>query len=375
VAVGRDVGNDSFVTEIAGKPPSPEKRRGAWRVEIAVRIRELEHRLGVVEADDAPVVPERSTTRSSLRRADVRRAHMKAAHQALDHAREAIVRLNKWAQLRAWWTGTHLTAGWDAVHDAEAELVHLEREESVRAALPRLITWLQDVMPSGEERTRYERELADFIDGRKRLDRTVVRQAYRETIDANNERHANLRTFRNLLALVTAALALLLVALAAWHAANPNFVSLCGSPMEGAAPAGSESSAASAVRRCLTGSEPRPADVAEIELVGAVGGMLSIAFGLGAVRTPPSRYNPRPQQVALKPVAGATTGLIGVMLVQSDILIAPAGSPSETLLLAYAAIFGFAQHLLTQFVDKRAGELLGEQDAAASSTGAGTSPA
>jgi hypothetical protein len=57
----------------------------------------------------------------------------------------------------------------------------------------------------------------------------------------------------------------LLVALAAWHAANPNLVSLCGCPTAGATPAGSESSAATrAVRRFLTDSEARPADVAEI---------------------------------------------------------------------------------------------------------------
>jgi hypothetical protein len=88
-----------------------------------------------MEADDAPVVPERPTTRSVLRQANVRRARMKAAQQALDHARKAIASLDKGARLRAWWTGTHLTAGWDSVHDAEAELVNLEREESVRAAL------------------------------------------------------------------------------------------------------------------------------------------------------------------------------------------------------------------------------------------------
>ena len=51
--------------------------------------------------------------------------------------------------------------------------------------------------------------------------------------------------------------------------------------------------------------------------------------------------------------------LIGVFLVQSHILVQPAGTTSsESLFLAYAAIFGFSQQLLTQFVDKRAGKLL-----------------
>ena len=89
-----------------------------------------------------------------------------------------------------------------------------------------------------------------------------------------------------------------------------------------------------------------------------LGGLLSVAFGLGAVNVPPSRYNLRAAQAVLKPLTGAATALIGVLLVQSDILIAPAETPSESLLLAYAAIFGFSQQLLTQFVDRRASELM-----------------
>ena len=93
-------------------------------------------------------------------------------------------------------------------------------------------------------------------------------------------------------------------------------------------------------------------DVAEIQVVGALGGLLSIAFGLGKIGTPPPRYNPRPAQAALKPVAGAATALVGVLLIQ-------AGSPaSQSLLLAYAAAFGFGQRLLTQLVDQRASKLL-----------------
>jgi hypothetical protein len=229
----------------------------------------------------------------------------------------------------------------------------------VRASLPRLIAWIQQVMPTGDSQTRYERQLTDFMDKTSELDRTVVDQAYQDAIRANNEKHANLRVFRNLLAVVTAALAVLLVGLAVWHALNVNFVSLCGNVTPAAQTTGAAATANPA-RRCIDDSKSRAFDVAEIELIGAIGGLLSIAFGLGSVETPPSRYNPRPQQAALKPVAGAATGLIGVLLIQSDILIAPASTTSESLLLAYAAIFGFAQQLLTQFVDKRAGKLLGD---------------
>jgi hypothetical protein len=361
------------------KSPSPDSRRGVWRVEIAIRIRELEHRLRAAKIDppvapmpvplDETVVTETSAARITVQveqaappprtqEGDLRQAHIRAVHEALDDAAAAIEDRDWLTRLRGWWTGTYLTAGWESVHDAEAELVGLERDESARAALPGLLTWLSEVMPSGEERTRYETELRAFVDGSKPLDRTVVQQAYRDTIIANNEKHASLRAFRNLLALVSAGLAALLVALAIWHAINPNVVSLCGTSRANAT--------AGATPRCVTDAKSRPLDVAEIELVGAIGGLLSIAFGLGGAVVAPPRYNPRPQQALLKPIAGAATGLIGVMLIQSDILVAPAGNVSESLLLAYAAIFGVSQQLLTQFVDKRAGQLLGQKDAGGS---------
>jgi len=60
--------------------------------------------------------------------------------------------------------------------------------------------------------------------------------------------------------------------------------------------------------------------------------------------------------------SGAATAVIGVLLVQSGIVVSPAQSASEALFLAYAAVFGFSQQLLTRFVDKRAGKLLGVED-------------
>lgn len=350
-----------------------------------MRIRELAHRIEVVEKDSAPAAPQPGTARDETFTAAtdttvvtvhvkesrplaagapsaVRTAHLQAAKLALADSARAIADMTRWKRLRAWWTGTAVTAGWESVHDAEAELVNVEREDEVRASLPRLLAWIQQVMPSGDQRTRYEQQLTDFMNSAKPLDVTAVEQAYQDVIRANNEKHANLRAFRNLLAGVTAVLAATLVALAVWHALNVNFVSLCGRPATPSQTTGPTATAGTPSRRCLTGPKPTARDIAEIELVGAIGGLLSIAFGLGSVETPPSRYNPRPQQGALKPAAGAATALIGVLLVQSGVLIAPAASASESLLLAYAAIFGFAQQLLTQFVDKRAGKLLGDSD-------------
>lgn len=80
-------------------------------------------------------------------------------------------------------------------------------------------------------------------------------------------------------------------------------------------------------------------------------------------RSAPSRYDPKAWQALLKPVAGSATALIGVLLIQADILLGPSDSRSEALLLSYAALFGFSQQLLTRFIDKKAEALIGNEEA------------
>lgn len=327
----------------------PEVYKSVWRTEVAVRHNELLNRLTSIRFGE-----------NGAPRKETVGPHLKAARDALGDAHRAVDseagssprpgRRSAWRRRRedllAWWTGTAVTAGWEALHDAEGELAVVEGDDDVRSALPRLLAWIQQVMPDGDLRAQYQRVLTEYIK-RPPLDRTVVRQAYQDVQIANNDWHASLRGLRNRLLVVTGVLASVLMGIAAWHAINPNFISLCSS-----------NDAVAGARRCLTGDAPTGPDVLQVEVIGVIGGLLSLAFGLGAVKVPPTRYNLRAAQAALKPIAGAATALVGVLLVQSKILIAPAETPSESLLLAYAAIFGFSQQLLTQFVDRRAGELL-----------------
>jgi hypothetical protein len=367
------------VTESPGVALTDRKERhrkllkhAQWRTEVEVRLRELSHRLDVAIVVGPPAEAQQPFTetveavsgstrvtvsieqaggagRPSMTRSE-RASHVAAIEEALEDARRAI---DCDSSISAWLTGTAVTMAWESVHEAEGELVEIESEDVVRASLPRLLTWLREVVTDHKLLERYEVQLTAFMDNSKPLDRTVVRQAHHAATFANNERHAALRTFRNLLIAAISILAMLLIVLAAWHALNPHFVSLCGT-----GPGAASSAATSTVNQCLNGSTPTGRDLAEIEIVGAIGGLLSVAFALGSSTEAPSRYNVRAPQAALKPVAGAATALAGVLLVQSRILVAPPEGVSEALMLAYAFLFGFSQQLLTQFVDKRAGKLL-----------------
>lgn len=270
----------------------------------------------------------------------------------LDCAKEAVEQDKTCRQhVDAWWSGTSMTTGWESVHEAEFHLLALERDEDAQTALPWLLAWVRRAMDRGWAKSHHEKNLCRQIEEGK-LDRTQARQALREVAVANNARYANLRAFRNNLVLVTGLLALLIASLCIWHAIDPSVLSLCSGEGEEAS--------------CLRGTSPGGADVALVALVGALGGMLAIAFGLSKAKSPPSRFDPKAWLWLLKPVTGAATALIAVLLIQADVLLGPGDDHSEMLLLSYAAIFGFSQQLLTQFVDKRAESLIDADDASAS---------
>lgn len=307
--------------------------RGIWRTEVQLRINELRNRLAVLEASGKTNA---------------------AVEKCLDTAQAVLDAPSDWrGSMSAWWSGSAMTTAWGSVHEAEARLVADEGDEAVLAALPRLLDWVQRAM-NGEAKVRHENSLKQQIE-KGEPQPVAIQQAYYDVIAANSDRYSNLRAFRNTLVLVTSLLGALMLLLALVHLADPDFISLCTD-------AGTE-------RSCLAGEEPGRGDLLALLLLGAVGGLLAIAFGLAETHSPPSRYDPKTWQLILKPVAGAATALAGVLLVQSDVVVGPTSTPSEALFLGYAIIFGFSQQLLTRFVDKRAGALV-ESDGKSGSEGA-----
>lgn len=308
-------------------------RHGIWRAEVEVRVYELSHRLAAAIA----------SRRLSKRREAAKGAVEISLEKARDQLRPPGTR---WEGLVSWWTGDTIATAWEAVHEAEVRLVCLERNKAVKANLPWLLLWIRNAMEKSERRSNYEKDLEDQEKKNTPPDRTKIEQAYRDVIVVNSERYANLRSFRNNLILVTGILLGLVCGLVLWHWLNVDVMALCSSKSKGA------------LGPCLDGTKSHRWDLALVAVVGAVGGMLAIAFGLANTEALPSRYDPRVWQVLLKPVAGAATALAGVLLIQSDLLISPAGTRSESVLLAYALLFGFSQQLFTQFVDKQAGSLI-----------------
>ena len=151
--------------------------------------------------------------------------------------------------------------------------------------------------------------------------------------------------FRNAVVVTSAALAVMLGIAVVWHLLETNFLSLCG-----------------ATGRCLDGGKrSHGIDVAEVVGVGLLAGLLAGLLNLGSLTNVSSPYalDLLRVQVLLKAVAGATTALLGILLLQSG-LIVDAASTTGAAMLAYAALFGYSQEVFTRVVDRQASSLLGK---------------
>ena len=372
-------------------PAPPGAMRGLWRTEIALRVSDLGARLALAQAaapaaqpdadraggrrrqrrrrdvgfltlarvagaiggagfaSPAPSVPQPAEPAAAAvppLAAAVRDQHTAATQRALGDAVATITARHRlWRRVREWASGEAITAAWESVHQAERELAAIETDAEALAALPQLRSWMRQVMSDRDLLSSYEQTFDDAVRAHRAPDRSTLRQAYQDAITANVDWHSSLRAFRNTLFCLGALLGLLLVGLGVWHLLNTGVVPLCSSDSR-------------PICFGTTGRTSPARVIFEIELVGMIGGLLGTAFLLGRLEQAPSRYNLLAPQIVLKAVGGAATALIGVVLVESELIVAPAGGRSTAVLLAYAALFGFSQQLLTQFVDRRANDLL-----------------
>jgi hypothetical protein len=323
--------------------PGTVTRGGAWRAEVDARIGELEDRLAAVCNPPAG----KGTIGCADPKSDA------AAREAIEgrvrvELEKAVAAANdvQGCGWRSWWTGASITKGWEAVHNAELALLRIESAEAVSTAVPRLLGWTQRTMDAGKLREGHESALQEEIDRKEGTspNRTKIREAMNDVISANSRRYAGVRTFRNNLIMTTLLLLALLVFIALWHHHHTHFLTLCASDVNGA------------TKGCLGGTGPAPSDIGLVLLVGALGGLLGIAFGFTESEEA-ARYDPKTWQAFLKPVTGAATALAAVIFIQSHILV-EITIHKKAEFLAYALLFGFSQQLLTKFVDKRAESLI-----------------
>src|ERR1700733_1784563 len=254
------------------------------------------------------------------------------------------VRRRLWIWLTRFYSASDIEQTWRAVHRAQAALYVIypqselvpqaEHVEAVIAELPEQSSLLKLVTNLVFQLEHSSKSVAE--------PGIVLRGIYERAIDISDHLQVEARALRNALITASVPILLVLVAVGVAHLIDRDIVDLCSSTGKHKA--------------CPLGGSSHPFDVFAVELVGMLGGLLSIVIPLATgerIKTPYRVFN---QQLVLKTLAGAATAVGGVLLVGGGV-IDTIKLNSTTAVLGYAAVFGFAQQIVTGAIDRRVDSL------------------
>jgi hypothetical protein len=311
--------------------------------------------------------------RTAALRADVTTAARAA--EARRHLHEVEVLLaRRWSDLL---TSSSIDAVYRNLHEAEVAVVATLDPAELEARTPYLVAKAQRVLPKTDPQRAAVEALASATDEVRATEqfRLEFAEATRAVYEVADSRYARMRRFRTNLRIVTFLMSLVLVALIALGMRSPSYVPLCFRPqatetstIRVACPTSEvrtdDPAAGAGARGVLPGHTTVPGaasddDVLLVAILGAVGGALSGALAVRRFRPPPfTPYNLPLQSFLLKVPVGALTAVGGLLLLRGQIVPGLSELDSQGQILAYALIFGFAQHLFTRYVDVHAEKLL-----------------
>jgi hypothetical protein len=296
------------------------------------------------------------------------------AAEALWHLDEVEGLLTRrWSDLLS---SSSVDAVYRNLHEAEVAVAGTLSAEELRARTPYLVAKSHRVLPKTDPQRVTIDRLAKGRDPASTQFRLDFAEATRAVFEVADNRYARMRRFRTNLRVVTFLMTLVVVMLIALGMRSPSYLPLCFNPqpsdtatIQAACPttevrADDPASAGRSAAGVLPGPTTVPGsasadDVLLIAVLGAVGGALSGALAVRRFRPPPfTPYNLALQTFLLKVPVGALTALGGLLLLRGQVVPGLSALDSQGQILAYALIFGFAQHLFTRYVDVHAEKLL-----------------
>lgn len=227
----------------------------------------------------------------------------------------------------------------------------------VTAMLPELTAEVAAHLPARDlRRVRMEHLLGSTDDPGWRLTDeqrggvvATVRAAYLE----QEREQARVRSFRNIVWGMTACLTLVAIAVAVVGAVRPGMIPLCFAPEqkvvcptgEGAFDGGDLDESFAAL---VSGW-----DYAVLEGVGLTAAAVAAAASLRQIRGTSTPYGVPVALAALKLPTGAVTAVLGLLLMRGQFVPGLSALDTSAQIIAWAVVFGYAQQLLTRFVDER----------------------
>lgn len=301
--------------------------------------------------------------------ADVR-AHLEIAEES---CRGAAGR--PWLRFRRRLNGADVDLAAANLAAAEVLTLRLAPPEYTQAVMPSLLEVVRNHLPATDERAVAMERLARRETPFSAADVDVVAAAVRDAREEGQREISRVRSFRNLVYIRTAVIALLVAGACAVGIFAPDAMPPCFEPegmvvcatAEAAVPGEAANGGADAVASAqLRQAEAErvlhetvgPGDVPLVLLMGLLGAALASAVTLRHMRGTSTPYAVPTALAVLKLPTGALTALLGLLLMRGEFVPGLTALDTSAQILAWAVGLGYAQQLFTQFVDARGKEVL-----------------
>ncbi|MFJ9012484.1 hypothetical protein [Streptomyces canus] len=320
--------------------------RTAWRERAAARILYLEQqadRERCRSVGDQAEQRQREKTLEGIARQLEEAGHAISARRRLFSGAAALERT--WANLRA----------------TDVMLLGLCSDEDLIGRSADVLSHVeQHLRPGNPLRVRVEASAERIeVQGPEPGDRGIFVLALSASYEALDAEFSRVRSLSVILRIATFFVLLGAAGLAAWGWYCPRSLNLCFIP-KGQEIAACPSQEFLVKKNTVPSYYAQQVDVLVTEAAGLAGAALTVIASLRRIQGTSTPYMLPLSAALLKFPTGALTAFVGVLLIRGAFLPGLSELDSSAQIMAWAVIFGAAQHLVTRFVDARARETLSD---------------
>ena len=387
--------NDAGRSEKPGEPsrlgirPVEGPVSVAWREGTLTRAKELEALSAWVRA--------RHPCEHDWILAEAIKRHLEAAREAA-----RAKKLEPHRRLRIFRNGPLIERASSNLDAAEAHILNVAPADYVLGQMPCLLRHVQRHLPEKDPARREFERIARSVginDLVRPLTPALTEDDLNKALKANKQRmndnrgtivtavraassaalreHVRLRSFRNIVVVTAALMALLAIGVAITGFLSPSLIPLCFAPEESGvatvvcptsqsdpfipAQAGGGSRAAGQSQDgvpvrdidVVVAETAKPTDLIIVELVGLTAAAIATAAAIRRIRGSSERYGLPVALAALKLPTGAITAFLGLLLMRGQFVPGLSALDTSAQILAWALVFGYAQQLFTRLVDQQ----------------------
>ncbi|HET8822337.1 MAG TPA: hypothetical protein VFM57_12370 [Thermoleophilaceae bacterium] len=273
-------------------------------------------------------------------------------------------------------TGASLERVNSQLDAVETNLLRLAPDPYLRGALPNLCAHVRNHLPKDDPRRARVEAIAQEVEASPDrplapLARDQVLFAVREaSLEARREIR-RVRSFRNVLLVSAVFLMLGVAGITVLGVLSPERVPMCfapdnemvvcpttAEPVSGA----DGGTNVSPEQQARVDSQIRTAagswDIPIVEIAGLLAAALASALALRSIQGTSTPYSLPVALAVLKLPSGALTAVLGLLLMRGGFIPGLSALDSSAQIIAWAIVFGYAQQLLTRFLDQQANQVL-----------------